>query len=174
MHTQYTVLHNRALDLFSIILHSDRVEDSFSLHWDVIGWRQSKTTDETLPEKVVVRQIVWSNIGIKVGADPELDTMNTENDSEMKKQVEVVLPTGPGNPPAVRVWIGKTVRFGSGLVQKPDPQLLGRRNSYLYPSNRGVLPGWSRPVGSNLLISFLGFSISGCSQICYCDVQNIN
>ena len=29
----------------------------------------------------------------------------------------VVLGTGPGNPPAVQVWTGKTVRFGSRTVQ---------------------------------------------------------
>ena len=42
--------------------------------------------------------------------------------------LRVVLATGPGNPPAVRVRTGKTVRFGSRTVQKPDPQRLGGPN----------------------------------------------
>jgi hypothetical protein len=37
----------------------------------------------------------------------------------------VVLATGLGNPPAVWVWTGKMVRFGSKPVQKPDPLCLG-------------------------------------------------
>jgi len=34
----------------------------------------------------VVRQFARSNNGILAGADPELDTMNTENDTEMQKE----------------------------------------------------------------------------------------
>jgi len=64
------------------------VEASFPLGRDVIGWRQSKTTGETLREKVVVRQFARANNRILAGTDPELDTTNTENDSEMKKEAE--------------------------------------------------------------------------------------
>jgi len=39
-------------------------------------------------KKVVVRQFARVNNGILAGTDPELDTMNTDNDSEMKKEVE--------------------------------------------------------------------------------------
>jgi len=44
-------------DIFSIIPHGVGVEASFSLGRDVIGWRQSTTTGETLGEQVVVRQV---------------------------------------------------------------------------------------------------------------------
>jgi hypothetical protein len=64
------------------------VEANFSLGRDVIGWRQSKTTGKTLREKVVVRQFAQANNGILAGTDPELDTINTENNSEMKKAAE--------------------------------------------------------------------------------------
>jgi len=37
----------------------------------------------------------------------------------------VVLATGQGNMPVAWVWTGRTVRFGSSTIQKPDPQLLG-------------------------------------------------
>jgi len=37
----------------------------------------------------------------------------------------VVLATGPGNPPAVRVLNGGSVRFGSRTGQKLDPRCLG-------------------------------------------------
>jgi len=57
----------------------------------------------------------------------------------------VVLATGPGNPPAVRVWTGKMVRFGSRPVQKPDPELLGGPNPYSYPSTRGFCRVWLDP-----------------------------
>jgi len=53
-----------------------------------------------------------------------------------------VLATGPGNPPAVRVRIANTVRFGSKPVQKPDPLHLGGPNPDLYPSTRGFCRVW--------------------------------
>jgi len=84
-HSKYADLSNVAHNIFSIIPHGDGVEASFSLRRDVIGWRQSKTTGETLREKVVVRQFTRANNGILAGTDPELDNTNTENDSEMKK-----------------------------------------------------------------------------------------
>jgi len=64
------------------------VKPSFPLGRDVIGWRQSATTDETLWEKVVVRQFARANNGILAGTDPQLDSMKKENDSEMKKEAE--------------------------------------------------------------------------------------
>ena len=79
---------NVARDIFSIIPHGVGVEASSSLRWDVIGWRQSKTTGDTLREKVVVRQFARANHGTLACADPELHTMTTENDSEIKKEVE--------------------------------------------------------------------------------------
>jgi hypothetical protein len=37
-------------------------------------------------KKVVVRKFARANDGILANTDPELNTMNTENDSEMKKE----------------------------------------------------------------------------------------
>ena len=88
MHSKYADLSNVARDIFSLIPHGVGVETSFSLGQDVIGWRQLKTTGETLCEKVVVRQFARANIRILAGTDPELDNLNTENDSEMKKEAE--------------------------------------------------------------------------------------
>jgi hypothetical protein len=50
MHWMYADLSNVAHDIFSIIPHGGRVEASFSLGRNVIGWRQSKTTGEALCE----------------------------------------------------------------------------------------------------------------------------
>jgi len=75
-----------ARDIFSIIPHGVGVEASFTLGRDVIGWRHSKTTGETLREKVVVRQFARANNGILAGTDPELHATNTENHPEMKKE----------------------------------------------------------------------------------------
>jgi len=87
-HSMYTDLSNVERDIFSIIPHGVGVETSFSLGRDVIGWRQSWITGETLREKVVVRQFARANNGILAVTSPELDTTNTENDSEMKTEVE--------------------------------------------------------------------------------------
>jgi len=87
-HSKYSDLSNVARDIFSIIPHGVGVEASFSLGRDVVGWRHSKITGETLREKIVLRQFAQTNNGILAGIDPELDTMNTENDSEMKKEAE--------------------------------------------------------------------------------------
>ena len=59
----------------------------------------------------------------------------------------VVLATGPGNLPVVRVWTGKTVRFGSRTVQTPDPPLLGGPNPALYPSTHRLCRVWLDPSG---------------------------
>ena len=77
-----------ACDIVHIIPHRVAVEASFPLGRDDIGWRQSKTTGETLRENVVVRQFAPADNGILAGTDPELDPTNTENESEMKKAVE--------------------------------------------------------------------------------------
>jgi len=87
-HSKYADLSNVARDRVSIIPHGVGVEASFSFGRDVIGWRQSKILREIFCEKVVVRQFARANHGILAGTNPELDTMNSENDSEMKKQAE--------------------------------------------------------------------------------------
>jgi len=87
-HSKYADLSNVARDVFSIIPHGVRVEASFSLARDVIGWRQSKTTGETLREKVVVRQFARANRGLLAGEDPVLDPNSTDNDMELKREAE--------------------------------------------------------------------------------------
>jgi len=87
-HSKYADLSNVARDIFSIIPHGVGVEASFSLGRDVIGWRQSKTTGETLREKVVVRQFARANNGLLAGDDPILDPSSSDNDMEMKREAE--------------------------------------------------------------------------------------
>jgi hypothetical protein len=74
--------------MFSIISHGVGVEASSSLGRHVIGWRQLKTTGETLREKVVVRQFARANGGLLAGDDPVLDPDSTDNDMEMKREAE--------------------------------------------------------------------------------------
>jgi len=88
MHSKYADLSNVACDIFPIIPHGVRVEDSFSLGCDVIDWRQSKTTGETLWEKVVVRQLAQGNNGIFAGDYTALDPTQTENNLQLKRAVE--------------------------------------------------------------------------------------
>jgi len=82
-HSKYTDLSNVACDIYSIIPHGVGVEASFCLGRDVIGWRQSKTTGETLHKKVVVWQFSRGNNGILASDYRVTDTTKTENDSEM-------------------------------------------------------------------------------------------
>ena len=87
-HSLYADLSNVVRNTLSIIPPGVGVESSFSLWQDDIGWRQSKTTGETLRKKVIVWLFTWANNGILAGDDPALDTTNTESNSEIKKQVE--------------------------------------------------------------------------------------
>jgi len=77
-----------AQDIFSIIPHSVGVEASCSLGRDVIGWRQSKTTGETLRENVVVRQSARANNRLLAADDQVLDSSSTDIDMEMKTEAE--------------------------------------------------------------------------------------
>jgi len=72
--------------------------------------------------------------------------------------IHLVLAMGPGNPPAVWDWTGKTVLFGPRPIQSPDPELLGGLNLYLYPSTRGFCRVWldpSVPISSSRFRVFL-------------------
>jgi hypothetical protein len=88
MHSMYADLCNVAHDMCCIITRGVGLETRFSLGRDVIRWRQSKTTGETLHTKVVVRLFALSNNGLLAGDDPDLDRTSTENDMEMKKAAE--------------------------------------------------------------------------------------
>jgi hypothetical protein len=87
-HSKYADLSNVARDIFSIIPHGVGVEAGFSSGRDVIGWRQSKTTGETLLEKLVVRQLARANSGLLAGENPVLDPDSTDNNMEMKREAE--------------------------------------------------------------------------------------
>jgi len=87
-HSKYADLSNAARDIFSIIPHGVGVKASFSLGQDVIGWRLSNTTGETLCEKVVVRLFAQANNGLLAGDDPILHPTITDNNMEMKREAE--------------------------------------------------------------------------------------
>jgi hypothetical protein len=88
MHSKYADLSNTAHNIFHSILHTVRVEASFSLSHDVISWMQSQTTGKTLRENSIVRQFTQAINGILAGDDPELDTKHTENNLERKNEAE--------------------------------------------------------------------------------------
>jgi len=87
--SKYADLSNAAHGIFSIILHSVGVEASFSRGQDVIGRRQSKTTGETVQERVVVRQYAHAYNGRLAGDDLVLNMSETDNDLELKREAEV-------------------------------------------------------------------------------------
>jgi hypothetical protein len=88
MHSMYADLSSEAHDMCCIITRGVGLETRISLGRDVIGWRQSKTTGETLHTKAVVRMFALSNNGLLAGDDPDLDRTSTDNDMEMKKAAE--------------------------------------------------------------------------------------
>jgi len=88
-HSKYADLSNVARDIFSLILHGVGVEASFSLGRDGICWRQAKNTGRTHSEKVILRKFAQAKDRILEGNNRVSDSMNTENDSEMQKEVEV-------------------------------------------------------------------------------------
>jgi len=77
-----------ACGIFCIVQHRVRVEASLSLAQGVIGWRQSETTGKARCEKVIVRQFAQANHEILAGNYPALDSTNSENNSEIKREVE--------------------------------------------------------------------------------------
>jgi hypothetical protein len=87
-HSQYADPSNVARNIFSIIYQGVGVEASFSLGQDVIRCRQSRTTGETLCEKLVVRQFPRANTGLLAGDDPVLVPDSTDNNIELKREVE--------------------------------------------------------------------------------------
>jgi hypothetical protein len=64
------------------------VEVSFSVGRDVIGWRKLKPTSETLHNNFSARQYSQPNNILLGGDHKALNTRNTENDSEMKREAE--------------------------------------------------------------------------------------
>jgi len=61
------------------------------------------------------------------------------------KAAFLVLGTGLGNPPAVRVWTRKTGLFCSRPIQIPDLLSLAGANPDPYPSTRGFRRAWLDP-----------------------------
>jgi len=88
MLSKYVNLSNLTFNVFLIIPHGVGVEACSSLGQQLICWRQSTTTDETLGENVIVRQVPQANQGIMARDDQSLDTKKTDNHSEMKRDVE--------------------------------------------------------------------------------------
>ena len=80
----------------------------------------------------------------------------TEMARAMMIDSQVVLATGPGNSPVVRLWTTKTVWSGSRTVQKPDLQRPGGPNPAPYMSTRGFCRVWLDP---SVPISGSGFRV---------------
>jgi len=87
-HSKYTDLSNVAHNILSITPDCGGVKASFSFGRDVIGWRQSETTCETLREQLVVRQFAQADKGILAGDFTVLDTTQTDNNLELKRDAE--------------------------------------------------------------------------------------
>jgi len=87
-HSKYTDFPNVVRDIIFIIPLGVGVEAGFSLGWDVNGWRQSRTTSETIRDEDVVRQFAWANNRILGGDCAGLFTASADNNLELKKEAE--------------------------------------------------------------------------------------
>ena len=87
-HKMYVKLSNVACDIFSTIPHGAGVEASFSLGRDVIGWRKSKTTGETLCEIVIEWQFAWVNHRTLAGSYTSTHSKGNENDLKLNQEAE--------------------------------------------------------------------------------------
>jgi hypothetical protein len=85
MHPKYNNVPIIPYNITYIIPHGVGVEAGCSLGRDVIGWRQSKTTCESLHGNVVLKQFADATHGILAGDDPPLDTMDAANACELKR-----------------------------------------------------------------------------------------
>jgi hypothetical protein len=64
------------------------VQSSFSFGQDILGWRQYKTTAETLGDKVNLRRFALGNNEILARDCTALDTAETEYNVKLKNEVE--------------------------------------------------------------------------------------
>jgi len=87
-HWTYADLSNTPQEIISVIPHGVGVVASISRGRDYIGWRQSKTTGETLQEKAIGGQCARANMGMLAGECAALDNTETENSEELKKEWE--------------------------------------------------------------------------------------
>jgi len=117
----YADYANAACDIFSILLHGVAVEANFALGRDVVGWRYSTTAGEIIHKNVLVRQFAWATNWLLPSNDPVLDTTNTDNDLEMKREAELVLATGPNS------------QFGSRSGSNPEQD---RCNGFYHTKTR--------------------------------------
>jgi len=72
----------------------------------------------------------------------------------------LVLATGPGNPPAVRVLTCCSVRFGSRTGQKPEPLLSWRVVTRPGHRTAVIWPGWNRTAVPNIRFLQLWLQLS--------------
>ena len=79
-------LSNVASDICFIIPPVIGVEASFPLEQEGFGWRQSKTTGETVRQMVFARRFARSIIGMLAGTDPALTTTDTETTPKWRKR----------------------------------------------------------------------------------------
>jgi hypothetical protein len=83
-----TDLPNVPHNTFSVLLHHVRLEASLSVGEEFGGWRQSKTTGDTVCERVILWQYAGPIEWILAGNELALDTLNTENDLQMQREAE--------------------------------------------------------------------------------------
>jgi len=88
LHSKYADLSNVARNIFSIIPHAVGMEATCSFGQDVIGWRQSKTTRETLRVMVILMQFGPANNGFLAGYHPALHTTSSENNIQINREAE--------------------------------------------------------------------------------------
>ena len=124
-HSMFADLANVARDIFSIMPHGVGVEASFCLGRDILGWRQSKTTAESLREKVVVRQYARANNGVLAGDYSKINPVSIENNVDIKTaQEEVKLHKMVKTHDFLEMWDGsQRLRATQKAVRSQNTQM---------------------------------------------------
>ena len=107
-HFKYAELSNVACDIPSIIPHGVGVESSFSISRDVIGWRQSKTTGETLCENVIARHTLstWWCSCISIVRKISIASTFVGKDPPWRATSKIECPPNSRNQPSSsRKWL---------------------------------------------------------------------
>jgi hypothetical protein len=125
LNTKYTDLDDVACEIFSIMPHGVGVEASFSLGRDVIGWKQSKTTGQTLSEKVVVHQFARSNAGLLAADILITHPLDPDNDAEIKKEAEQKKPQRTAKVhDFLEMWLGsENLHSTQKAMHTQNPQM---------------------------------------------------
>ena len=126
-------------------------ETYFLINKPRAGVREDKKRGVELPGHEIVKAAIKRHLAMLW--ENQMDgCLPCQNDKAQNHQTRwrLVLATGRGNPPAVRLLAGGSVQFCAKPGQNPDPLCLGGFVTRTGHRTVGFWPGWNRTVVPNL------------------------